>query len=242
MTENNNHNDPNVILFQEAQKREALKKARLFRRPAMPAEPIFNLPPTVKVLCLINIGIFLIEAALPAATSEALIYELAFVPARYFGDLPLGLSGLFSPLTHMFIHAGWLHLAINLGMLMAFGAGLEKALGGRKLLLFYFLAGLAGAFAHALTHPAGEMPMIGASGAISGLFGGVVMMMSSGAAPGQLWKSLMPFVLIWVAVSIIFGVAGMPGSDNPIAWMTHIGGFLGGLLLYRPLLRLNLRQ
>ncbi len=192
-------------------------------------EPALNLPPMVKKLTLVNIGVFLFMYFFP--DSERL-YALAFVPARYSGGDAMEFAAIVSPFTHLFVHAGWLHLLVNGGMLMAFGAGLENRIGGRRLLLFYIASGLGGALLHALVYPGADSPMIGASGAISGLFGGVLMMMhSTGAAID--YKKLLPFAAVWIGVSVFFGFAGMPGVDNPIAWTAHIGGFVSGLLLYR---------
>ena len=240
------NDDPKITLFPDAHEREALKKAHIIHHTPPPSrEPVLNLPPAVKALCLINIAIFLLGKLFPGLLTDERLYDLAFVPARYSGDAPLGFTALFSPFTHMFIHAGWLHLSINIGTLMAFGAGLEKTMGGRRLLLFYFATGLIGAFTHALIYPHAETPMIGASGAVSGLFGGILMMMNEegvmGGTQGD-YKKLLPFILIWVGISVFFGLYGMPGVDNPIAWTVHIGGFIAGLLLYKPVRHLKIQH
>jgi membrane associated rhomboid family serine protease len=122
---------------------------------------------------------------------------------------------------------------MNLGMLLAFGTGIEKALGQKKFLVFYFLCGFAGALCHLLLNPTSATPMIGASGAISGLFGGILLMMQSQGLMGEGFKKLMPFVALWILMSLFFGWIGMPGSDSSIAWATHVGGFIAGLLAYK---------
>jgi membrane associated rhomboid family serine protease len=211
-------------------------------------EPIFNLPPVVQALCLINIGVFALGLFFPRLMTDNLLYALSFVPARYTGMEPMGYAGIISPITYMFIHAGWLHISMNLLTLMAFGAGLEKALGTRKMLLFYFATGLCGALLHALVYPHSDAPVIGASGAISGLFGGIMLLMNDTGMMGGLnpvkgfagYKKLLPVIILWIGVSIFFGFFGMPGVDNPIAWTVHVGGFISGLLLYRPLRRLKI--
>ena len=172
--------------------------------------------------------------------TDNVLYALSFVPARYFGAAPLGFAGILSPLTYMFIHAGWLHLSINVITLVAFGAGLEKAIGGRKMLLFYFATGLCGAALHALVYPLSEDPVVGASGAISGLFGGVVMMMYEAGMMGKGYEKLLPVIFLWIGASAFFGFFGMPGINNPIAWTVHIGGFISGLLLYKPVCRFKI--
>ena len=202
-------------------------------------EPIFNMPPIVQTLCLLNIGVFLLKEFLPQFMTEDVLSALAFVPGRYTGTEPFSLAAITSLLTHMFVHADWLHLIINMTTLMAFGAGLEKNLGGWRMLLLYFATGLCGAGLHILFDPHSSVPMIGASGAISGLFGGILMMMYGAGMMGS-FKKLLPVIFIWIGVSLFFGFFGMPGEANPIAWDVHISGFISGMLLYKPIRNLKM--
>ncbi|MBI3440981.1 MAG: rhomboid family intramembrane serine protease [Proteobacteria bacterium] len=243
MTNSNGHDDSQITKFPTPKEREVMEAAHLVRhRSTPPEEPILNLPPMIKALCLINAAIFILTNFFPDLVTETYIYNMAFVPARYFSSEPLGFAGILSPLTHMFIHAGWLHLGMNISMLMAFGTGLEQAIGARRLLLFYLVTGLCGALLHTLVYPDMEAPMIGASGAISGLFGGIMMLMYEEGMMGQGYKKLLPFTAVWIGVSIFFGVFGLPGTDHPVAWTTHIGGFIAGLLLYKPISRLKIQH
>ncbi len=75
--------------------------------------------------------------------------------------------------------------------------------------------------------------MIGASGAISGLFGGVIMMMYGAGMMGRGYTKLLPVIFLWLGVAALSGYFGMPGVNNPIAWTAHVGGFISGLLLYK---------
>jgi len=243
MINSDGQNDPEISKFPAPEAREVTEKAHFMHPPRQPPkEPAFNLPPVVKTLCLINIIVFLGIAFFPELLTPEDIYALSFVPARYFNNQPLGFAGIFSPLTHLFIHASWAHLGLNISMLMAFGAGLEKKMGGRRLLLLYFISGLFGALLHTLLYPDMDVPMVGASGAISGLFGGVIMLMYMEGMMGQGYRKLIPFIVIWIGVSIFFGFFGVPGTDNPIAWTAHVGGFIGGLLLYKPVSRLKIQH
>ncbi|MBU6476134.1 MAG: rhomboid family intramembrane serine protease [Alphaproteobacteria bacterium] len=205
------------------------------------SEPILNLPPATRALVLANLAVFLAEILLPEKTSDRLVTFFGFVPARYTGHAHAGLAALVSPVTHMFLHGGWLHIGVNVTALMAFGAGVEKVMGAKRMLLFYFLTGLAGALLHALVYPASTIPMIGASGAISGLFGGVLIMMADAGLMGggkARVKTLLPVIALWLAAAVFFGYFGMPGVNSPIAWTAHVGGFIAGLLLFKPCLRL----
>jgi membrane associated rhomboid family serine protease len=237
----NQDDDRKIKRFPDEHERAALEKARLVHQK-VPDEPIFNIPPIVQALCLVNVAIFVFGYFFPQLMTDDLIYKLAFVPARYVNGAPLDFSAFFSPFTHMFLHGSWMHISLNVGMLLAFGAGLEKVIGGRRLLVLYFAAGLCGALLHLIIYPHDESPMIGASGAISGLFGGVMIMLYAQGLMGKGYARLLPVVLIWIGVSVFFGYFGMPGVDNPIAWTAHVGGFLGGLALYGPVSRLKIRH
>lgn len=208
------------------------------RRPAPPArppsEPAINLPPATKAVFMSVVLFYAVLWLLPPVYS----YDLAFVPARYDGSLDIW--AVISPLSYMFLHGGLLHLAVNAGMLMAFGAALEKTIGARRFLAVYILTGVLSAACHSYLNVGSSVPLIGASGAISGLFGSVVMWMHD---TGQLARgrrgsrALMPFVIMWVVTSVFFGFFGVPGSDADVAWAVHIAGFMLGLLLYRPVVR-----
>lgn len=216
-------------------------------------EPIFNLPPVTQALCLANIAVFLLEIALPTRLADRWVTFFGFIPARYTGPAPLGAAAFLSPFTYMFLHGGWLHIGINVTALMAFGAGVEKAMGmgagktlaAARMLVFYVLTGLAAALTHALFYPAGTVPVIGASGAISGLFGGILLIMADAGLMGgekkPRYKTLLPVILLWIGGAAFFGIFGMPGVNSPIAWTAHIGGFVAGLLLFKPCLRLGTR-
>jgi membrane associated rhomboid family serine protease len=240
----NGHDDSNVeqqdskvTPFPSRRQRE--EKRRVLRiANDMPNEPILNLPPTVQYLCAALVAVFVVCQVVPDDVANQIVLFGGFIPARYTGGLPFDAAAYLSPVLHMFLHGGWLHIGLNIAMLMAFGAGIEKAIGGKKLLLLCLLSGLVGALTHGAFFPHLETPMIGASGAVSGLFGAIMMLMQENGAMGQGYRRLIPFVIVWILISVVFGYVGVPGNDNPIAWTTHVGGFLCGLLLYRPIQRL----
>ena len=204
-------------------------------------EAAINLPPAVKALCLILLALTAVLQLSSSPVEERLILEFGLIPARYTGGLPFDWAAVVAPLSHMFLHGGWLHLGVNLGMLMAFGSGIERAVGAKKFLILYFASGLIGALAHFIFMAGDIYPLIGASGAISGLFGAVMMMMKSGQENhGGGGLRLVPMVVVWVAISVFFGVFGLPGQEGQVAWIVHVGGFLGGLLLLKPVAALKI--
>lgn len=248
-------NDPKIARFPTPAERaeiERMKKGmeEARRKVDPPAhEPILNVPPATKYLSGLLILIHIIMEFLPLELKEKVLQFGAFLPQLYFTDMPLGnldrIAAVTGPFAHMLLHGGWLHLAMNVFTLMAFGAGLEKEIGGKKFLLLFIVTGLLGAFTHlayiAWFHPNDLSPLVGASGGISGLFGGVLMMAHGRGLMGEGYSKLLPFIGIWILISVFFGIFGMPGTGAAIAWTTHIGGFIAGLLLYRPIAKMNMR-
>jgi membrane associated rhomboid family serine protease len=194
-------------------------------------ERAINLPPAVMWLIGINVAVQLLRILLGESTSDTLILMFGLVPAAYTsgnGDL---LSQVAAPITYQFIHGGWMHLVINMVTLAAFGAPVERMLGVRRFVLFYLSAGIVAGAVQIVLYPDSTDPVIGASGAISGVFGAVLMLMRYvGSLP-----SLYPIAGIWIALNVFFGLfGGMPGTGGEqVAWAAHVGGFVYGLLAIR---------
>lgn len=187
-------------------------------------QPAINLPPVTAWLLAANVGVHLLRLILPPELDDRLVYELGFVPSRYHAGQYLSWPALVSPITYQFLHASFLHLGINMLALVAFGAGVEQRLLGRRFLLFYLLCGAAGAAAQFAVGPTDDELLIGASAAISGLFGAILRFR---VARQGIWL----IVIIWLATDVVTGVSGA-GSAEPVAWVAHIGGFAAGLILF----------
>ena len=151
------------------------------------------------------------------AFDQRIVKQLGLVAAAYTGD-PGGdlLALVAAPFTYQFLHANWLHLGVNMLSLAAFGAPVERVLGARRFVAFYLSAGLVAGLVHVLFFSDSPDPVIGASGAISGVFGAVLILMRR---VGSL-TSLLPIAGVWIALNIFFGlVGGTPGAGGePVAW------------------------
>lgn len=205
-------------------------------RTARPREPIVNLPPVTAAASGVLLAVHLIRQFLPASVDDRLLLEFALIPARLTQHPSLGaLATLF---THMLLHGNWMHLAINLAMLVAFGSGAERLLGSRRMLIIALASGLAGGLVHTLVYAGADIPMIGASGAISGLMGAVVLLVSLDRGPREIF-----FVsALWVVFNVVAGMIGIPGDDSiSIAWVAHLGGYAAGLACTAWMLRLRRR-
>lgn len=161
------------------------------------------------------------------------LYPLAVVNGEY-------LWGLFS---HMFLHAGLMHLGGNMLFLWIFGDNLEDQMGHGGFLLFYLAAGLVAAAAQIVTDPLSPIPMVGASGAIAGVMGGYLLMFPR--ARVDVIAIFIVFFKIftvpaWVMLGIwlgfqLFGGFTVAGDDGGVAYWAHAGGFVAGAVLCLPL-------
>ena len=203
----------------------------------------------------LNSATVIIAVVTVAVSALAILAGLAdavtlagFIPARLSGlvDIPSALPGWLTPWSSALLHGGWLHLFINLVMLAIAGSQVERIIGGSGLMLAYLVGALAAAAAQFAVDPASPIPMVGASGAISALFGLyaiffgrpklVTRNMRLNRAIHVAW-----LLLAWIAIQWMAGVlAG--GQGVLLATPAHIGGFIAGLLLHRPLLLWRYRK
>ncbi|MCK5374888.1 MAG: rhomboid family intramembrane serine protease [Alphaproteobacteria bacterium] len=190
-----------------------------------------KIPPVSRVVVALFIIIHLaVTFLMDDAQRLSLYMDFGFVPAHYSGLLPLQWLDLISPLTTAFIHGGWMHLLTNCIMMMAMGVFFERQFGTRATLIYFVVCTLCGDLTYFILNPTTTTPVIGASGAISGLFAGVLMMMNASGMSGSYAKRRgpFPFILLWIVIMI--GV-GLISTDT--AWQAHLGGFLGGLGLFQ---------
>ena len=226
--------------------------------PTAPAhEPIFNVPRPVLVVLAVLVLVHVGRSLVSPEEDLWLLLAGAFIPARYgpMGpELPGGELALFtSPFTHMLLHGDWVHLGLNAAWLLAFGGAIAERTGALRFYLFFVLCGLAGAAAFSLANGDLMQPMIGASGAISGLMGGALRFLFPAFDSGGLRRlreaprsvPLMPLsealtdrrILATSAVLVVINVLtivgfGVAQNSAGIAWEAHLGGYALGLITY----------
>jgi membrane associated rhomboid family serine protease len=209
-----------------------------------------ELKPYVTVSLIVAcVAVFLWQRSLDVVQGRRAVDALGAIPAVLLTNarLPLDLQWIpryQSPLTSMFLHGGWLHLSGNMLYLWIYGDNVEDSLGHWRYLAFYLICGTAAVFAQAVSEPHSAYPIIGASGAISGVLGAYLLLFPRAQV---LTLVLLPFffttlrlpamwlLLLWFAVQLVSDLVIQDGGAG-VAFRAHIGGFLGGMLLV-PLLK-----
>ncbi len=202
-----------------------------------------QLPPPRATVWLVAATVAIhLMIALTRATDYAALMG-GFVAARFVGVqwLPFAMPAILTPLTATLVHANVLHVAFNMLMLGFCGRFVEAALGPRGLLLLYGLGAYGAALAQFLAGPSSPVPMIGASGAVSAVVGAYALLYGKQRTQG--WGPIPARALhvlwlaaAWIGLQLLVGLATLPGVSGTVAVAAHIGGFLAGLALARPLL------
>lgn len=190
--------------------------------------------------------VFLYQISLPPKEAQRFVFAFGAIPAVLFGlkELPAELVAIPAPatvLTSMFMHGGWMHLIGNMLFLWVLGDNVEDVLGHVRYVVFYLLSGVAAALTHAGMDPSSTVPMIGASGAISGVIGAYLML-----HPRTPIKTLVIRFIVYLPAFVVLGLwivfqfvnaylAGAAGASGGVAWWAHIGGFVAGAILIVPM-------
>jgi membrane associated rhomboid family serine protease len=190
--------------------------------------------------------VYLWQLTLSPNAVEAAIYSLGLIPAVFFGTTELApelrsVPSLLTPVTSMFLHGSLLHLLGNMLYLWIFGDNIEDRMGRVRFIVFYVLCGIAAALAQALPDADSVVPMIGASGAVSGVLGAYLLLYPRAkvlvAIPLfiVLYTFHVPALVVlglWFAGQLLSSMMQEPGAAG-VAFGAHLGGFVAGLLLVR---------
>ena len=167
---------------------------------------------------------------------------MGFIPARISGALVLegAVPALLTPFSCTLVHGGSLHLFFNMFMLLVCGGAVERVLGAGAVAALYLVSAVVSALAQWAWDPAGIAPVIGASGAVSGIIGAYALSFGRpklvGRSPrSNRWLHIAHLFVAWVILQLMLGWL-MGGQGYLLATPAHIGGFAAGLLLQRPLL------
>jgi membrane associated rhomboid family serine protease len=149
-------------------------------------------------------------------------------------------------LTSMFLHGGWMHLLGNMWFLWLFGNNIEDSMTRPRFLIFYLLCGLAAALAQVFAEPSSPLPMVGASGAISGVMGAYLVLFPRvrvfTAIPLGFYITTMALpawvmLVYWMVLQFVGGLGSMSGEGGGVAFWAHVGGFVAGVVLVKLFVR-----
>jgi membrane associated rhomboid family serine protease len=234
--------------------------------PYRDENPTYSTPVVTVAIIVINVAVWvLIEGAGTYPALARSICELGVIPGELLHTLPQGMqipvgpglscqlgggSAWYTLLTSMFMHGGWLHIIGNMWFLWIFGNNVEDSMGHGRYVAFYLICGVLAALAQIFVSPHSAAPMIGASGAISGVMGAYLVLyprvrvhtllflgffVTTIAVPAYL------MLLYWIFLQFISGVfAAGAGTQGGVAFMAHVGGFVAGVALIRLFARAEL--
>ncbi|RMD94477.1 MAG: rhomboid family intramembrane serine protease [Calditrichaeota bacterium] len=206
--------------------------------PLKDDNPRIGTPVMNYILLALNVLVYVYEMTLSPGELEQFI--------RHFGAVPNDITSfrnLHSLFTAMFLHGGLMHVAGNMLYLYIFGDNVENSMGSLRYLLFYLLCGLGASVSHIVIEPSSTMPMVGASGALSGVLAAYLV-----TFPRARVLVLVPvfffittirlpaFIMLgfWFLMQLTSGLASLGlNVSGGIAWFAHIGGFLVGILLVK---------
>ncbi len=209
--------------------------------PLYDDNPHNQCPYITYVLIAICVIVFCIQLSQPGQAGQELVISFGFIPARLFtaADLPpdMRLVPAWTTLvTSMFMHGGFMHLAGNMLYLWIFGDNVEVAMGRVRFIIFYLLTGLAAVLSHAFLDTGSQVPLIGASGAISGVLGAYILLFPRASVQvlmfplGLVSVPAVVVLAVWFGLQLFSGFA-TPSAGGGVAFWAHVGGFVAGVLL-----------
>jgi membrane associated rhomboid family serine protease len=214
--------------------------------------PSQTVPVVTFGLVALNVAVFLYQLSLqmsgePGAqrVAEDFIREFGVTPCRLTGSCRVpddALAPVLTIFTSMFLHGGLLHLGGNMLYLWIFGNNVEDTLGHFRFVILYFASGVLAALAQTLAGPDSPIPMVGASGAVSGVLGAYLLLFPYATILTLVtfaffWRFIhLPAMVVlglWIVLQFLSGYLslGAPGGEGGVAFFAHIGGFFVGMAL-----------
>jgi membrane associated rhomboid family serine protease len=208
--------------------------------PLQDLNPTRRFPIVTYSLIALNVLVFFWEQTLSETQLQRLFLNVSVVPALVTAD-PLGFETVLDMIRSMFFHGGWAHLLGNMLYLYLFGDNIEDRLGLLYYLLLYLASGFVAAFAQVLIDPFSEIPLVGASGAISGVLGAYLVLYPRVQVRGIIpigyyfhqvnWPAFAVLGL-WFVMQLLYGLLSLGGSEGGgVAFFAHVGGFVAGMAL-----------
>lgn len=209
--------------------------------PLRDDNPTHSFPFVTIFLIAVNIAVYLMTIPFGRDANADLIKSFGFVPQRFFECISSGriliVGTIFSS---MFLHGGIIHLIGNMLYLWIFGNNIEDILGKFRFVLFYCLCGIGAAFMQGMIKPDSVIPMIGASGAVSGILGAYIIRFPRAKVSTLVFLFFfiniirIPAVIFlgfWIVFQLFAGMGSFASQGGGVAFFAHIGGFITGIIL-----------
>lgn len=213
--------------------------------PLRDSNPSRTAPVVTIGLIIVNAAIWLYQVSLGSYVDH-FVFNFGLIPLRFVMSYRLDggiLDNAAVPLiSSIFMHGGWLHVIGNMWFLWIFGDNVEDRLGHFKFLLFYLLCGIVASLAHVLFHPGSRIPVVGASGAISGVLGAYLVSFPRARVHTLLIIFVLiryieipayVFLIVWFVFQFVSGASQLAATADTggVAYWAHMGGFVIGVLL-----------
>lgn len=213
--------------------------------------PVTIFPFVTIGLISLNTLIFIFQAFHPVGTGE-IVFAYGAVPNYLltFKDVQ-PIHPILTVFTSMFMHGGLFHIGGNMLYLWIFGNNIEDKLGHIRFIIFYLLSGVVAAYSHAITEPSSVIPMVGASGAVSGILGAYLLLFPRARIHTLIFLGFfiqvirLPALVVlgfWFVIQFINSILSRGlAEQGGVAWFAHIGGFLFGLFTIKVFLKTKRR-
>ena len=207
--------------------------------PLRDINPRRGFPLVTVLLILVNVLVFLVEVLTPSEEAlGSMIMTWGLTPYRLTSLEP---TAFLTVITSMFLHSGFMHIAGNMLYLWIFGDNIESALGSARFVVFYLLCGVGATLGQVLVNPSSQIPMIGASGAISGVLGAYLFLFPRvevetlvifGYFARLVRLPALVVLGLWIVLQLFSGLASLgTEASGGVAFFAHVGGFAAGLVL-----------
>ncbi|HEV8357293.1 MAG TPA: rhomboid family intramembrane serine protease [Gemmatimonadales bacterium] len=224
--------------------------------PYKDENPTLSVPVVTVAIIAVNVAVWvLVQGMGTDPTLQASVCDFGLMPGRLFGVIPAGARVPLSPevacivgssppwltvLSSMFLHGGWLHLIGNMWFLWVFGNNVEDSTGKLRFLVFYLLCGVIAAATQSVANPESAIPMVGASGAISGVMGAYIVLYPRVRVHMLIFLGFfittitVPAYLMlgyWFLLQLLGGLPSVARESGGVAFLAHAGGFVAGMVL-----------
>lgn len=187
-------------------------------------------------LILVNVAVFLLEVASNSPQVQAMLASLAATPAAIVHKVPNpgNVPAELTLISYQFLHGGWEHIIGNMLYLWVFGDDIEDALGPVRFILFYLLCGIAAALAFVAINTGSKVPLVGASGSVSGILAAYLLLRPCADVSVFVFRAIVHMRAFWVigAWVVLQLYMTLTAANDGVAYMAHVGGLVAGGLLF----------